>query len=395
MIYLLCLLLLAIFLTLEFWFRLRNRDRHKFIVVQDLKQLDDSFYLFENPKQMEDHPAYLKYGLGDKNFFDELQASHKLAHVSPVESRNVEGVNINIVSGERITKRTNTEKWVDEACDHWILLGGSTVLCLEVPDSMTSSSCLQAIVDRSSNRTVQVHNFGQAGFKAVKVNQLFPLFLSQYKTVTKVIIYFGVNDAGWIAGSNPSNRLIYLVDSALDLVSVVSRFVGFLTLRMRSRRVRKASTEYAKKTIKKFLDYKDYFEERDVQIDFILQPNVFCKSHPSKLELSMIEAAEPLRLAGVHAAYQTYLSLSEGLITSAVDAFSGLDHTIFLDWCHVGVEGNAIIAEKIWDIINDSLVSEDKTFASMNVMKNYRDIMLSSRNIFKNKDEIAYNYPLY
>ena len=260
---------------------------------------------------------------------------------------------------------------------------------------MTSCSCIQAIVDRSSNRTVQVHNFGQAGFKAVKVNQLFPMFLSQYETVTKVIIYFGVNDAGWIAGSRPSNRLIYLCDFVLDVLSVVSSFVAFLTLRMRSRRVRKVSTKYAQKTIKKFLDYKDYFDARQVQIDFILQPNVFCKSHPSKLELGLIESAEPLRIAGLHAAYDTYLTLSDALITPAIDAFAGLDQTIFIDWCHVGVEGNSIIAQKIWGIVNGFSVSENETFAAMNVMKNYRDIALSSRNIFKNKDEIAYNYPLY
>jgi len=393
--YLLCFLLFAVLLFLEIWFRFRIRDRYKFKVVKDSRQLDDSFYLFENSRQMENHPAYLKYELGDKNFFDELQASHKLVHVSPVASRNVESASINIVNGERTTKRPNPEKQVDEACDHWILLGGSTVLCLEVPDSMTSSSCIQAIVDRSSNRAVQVHNFGQAGFKASKVNQLFPLFLSQYKTVTNVIIYFGVNDAGWIAGSRPSNRLIYLGDLVLDVLSVVSRFVAFLTLKMRSRRVRKASTKYAKRTIKKFLDYKDYFETRQIQIDFILQPNVFCKSNPSKLELSLIKSAEPLRIAGLYAAYDTYLSLSDGLITPAIDTFSDLDQTIFIDWCHVGVEGNSIIGQKIWGIVNGFSVSEEKTCTAMNVMKNNRDIALRSRNIFKNKDEIAYNYPLY
>jgi hypothetical protein len=242
---------------------------------------------------------------------------------------------------------------------------------------------------------VQVHNFGQAGFKAVKVNHLFPLFLSKYGNVTNVIIYFGVNDAGWIAGSRASNRLIYLVDVVLDKLAIVSKFVAFLTLRMRSRRVRKASTKYAKKTIKKFLEYKDFFESKQVQIDFILQPNVFCKSNPSKLEQTLIESAEPLRIAGLHAAYETYLSLGDGLITPAIDAFSGLDQTIFIDWCHVGVEGNSIIAQKIWGIVNDSSFSENKTCAAITVMKNYKDKALRSRNIFKNKDELAYNYPLY
>ena len=195
MIFLLWLLVFAIALILELWFRFRIRGHNNYIVAKDSKQPDDSFYLFENPKQMENHPVYLKYCIGDKNFFDELQISHKLSHVSPVESRNVVGANINIVNGERTTWRPKPETLAVEASDHWILLGGSTVLCLEVPDSMTSTSCIQALVDRSSNKTVQVHNFGQAGFKAVKVNQLFPLFLSKYENVTNVIIYFGVKNS--------------------------------------------------------------------------------------------------------------------------------------------------------------------------------------------------------
>jgi hypothetical protein len=51
--------------------------------------------------------------------------------------------------------------------------------------------------------------------------------------------------------------------------------------------------------------------------------------------------------------------------------------------------------KKIWEVINDDVDSDIKTIAAMNVMKNHRDIVLRSRNIFKNKDEMAYNYPLY
>lgn len=150
-------------------------------------------------------------------------------------------------------------------------------MCLEVPDSMTWPSRLQEIVDKLSDKRIQVHNFGQAGFKAVKVESLFHLFLSRYTAVTRVIVFFGVNDAGWIAGSRPSNRLTYLVDGVLDLLSVVSKLVAFVSLKMRSRRVCKASKIYAAKTIRKFLEYKGYFEAMGVEINFILQPNVFVR----------------------------------------------------------------------------------------------------------------------
>lgn len=384
---------LAVGLFSEIWFRFRNRDFHILKVAKAERNLSESKYLFEDSEQMERHPAYSRHGLGDRSFYDELQASHKKVSVSPLKIPDVVGSYINLLNGERITTSIGEKK--DKDVEHWILLGGSTALCLEVPDSMTWASCLQATSDKSVNCAIQVHNFGRAGFKAAKIDTLFPLFLSRYKTVTRIIVYFGVNDAGWIAGSRPNNRLIYLCDLVMDILSVVSRFVAFLNLRMRSRRVRRASTKYAKKTLRKFSEYKNYFETKGVEIDFILQPNVFCKSHPSKLELSLIESAEPLRIAGLHAAYDTYLSRGDGLITSAIDAFSGLDQTIFIDWCHVGVEGNSIIAQKIWGLINGFSVSEDESLAAINGMKNHRDIALRLRNIFKNKDEIAYNYPLY
>jgi hypothetical protein len=397
MTYRLWTLIFIVFLSLEMWFRLRNRVHHNLMSARGSGAMSESFYLFESAEQMRIHPAYSNYGLGDMSFFDELQASHQKVHVSPVESRNVTGLNINIVNGERITKNPNFEEKMgrSECNEHWILLGGSTVLCLEVPDSMTSSSHLQAIVDNSSNKTIQVHNFGQAGFKAVKIDQLFPLFLSRYTMVSRIIVYFGVNDAGWIAGSRSSNRLTYLCDAVLDVFSFFSKFVAFIALRMKSRRVCKASSEYAQKTLRKFFEYRDYFEARNVPIHFVLQPNVFCKARPSKFEISLIDSAEPLRIAGLHSAYKTYLDHGEGLITSAVGIFSEMEESIFLDWCHVGTKGNALIARKIWEVINDDVDSDIKTIAAMNIMKKYRDIVLRSRNIFKNKDEVAYNYPLY
>ena len=393
--YLLGFITLVVVTAPEIWFRFRNRGHHNLINTKSSKDLGESAYLFQNSEQMKRHPAYSKHGLGDSIFFDELQASIKRVQFNPSECLDVKGANINIVRGERITKRKELENGENDVDEHWILLGGSTVLCLEVPDSMTWSSCLQAISDTSSNKAIQVHNFGKAGLKAVKLNLLFPLFLERYPTVTKIIVYFGVNDAGWIAGSRPSNRLSSFGDGVLGLLSAVSKLVAFMHLRFRSRRVCKASIEYANKTVRKFLEYKDYFEAKRVQIDFILQPNVFCKNVPSRLELALIESADPLRIAGMHAAYDTYLSLGDGLIKSAVDAFSDTDESIFIDWCHVGVDGNLIIAKKIWSIVNEISDSDVKTASAMRVMRNHRNAALRSRNIFKNNGETAYNYPLY
>ena len=168
-----------------------------------------------------------------------------------------------------------------------------------------------------------------------------------------------------------------------------------MNLRLRARRVCKASTEYAKKTLRKFSEYATYFEAKQIKIDFILQPNVFCKIRPSNLELDLIKSAEPLRIAGMYAAYSTYLSYGGGLIKSAIDVFSEIDETVYIDWCHVGVAGNELIAKRIWNLTNQCLDSDIKTTNTLHVMKKYKGIALRSRNIFKNKDETAYNYPLY
>lgn len=386
-------IILVVGLISEIWFRFRNRDFHILKVAKAERNLSESKYLFEDFGQMERHPAYSRHGLSDRAFYDELQASHKKVNVSPLKIPDVVGSYINLLNGERVTTCIGEKR--DKDVEHWILTGGSTVLCLEVPDSMTWASCMQRIADRSSNKPIQVHNFGRAGLKSVKINAFFPLFLSRYTSLTRIIVYFGVNDAGWIAGNRPSSRLSYLIDGTLDSLSTVSKLVAFLNLRLRSRRVCKASTEYAKKTMRKFSEYAAYFEAKKIKIDFILQPNVFCKIRPSNLELDLIKSAEPLRIAGMHAAYDTYLSCGDGLITSAIDVFSEIDETIYIDWCHVGVAGNELIAKRIWNITNQCLGSDVKTTTALRLMKNNKDTALRSRNIFKNKDETVYNYPLY
>ncbi len=387
-------MVLVVGLISEIWFRFRNHDFHNLKVAKAERNLSESKYLFEDSEQMERHPAYSRHGLGDRAFYDELQLVFKtVAYASPLKVPDVDGAYFNIVNGERVTTCIVEKK--DKDVEHWILIGGSTTLCLEVPDSMTWASCMQRIADGSSNKSIQVHNFGRAGLKSVKINAFFPLFLSRYTSLTRIIVYFGVNDAGWIAGSRPSSRLTYLFDRTLDSLSTVSKLVAFLNLRLRARRVCKASTEYAKKTLRKFSEYATYFEAKQIKIDFILQPNVFCKIRPSNLELDLIKSAEPLRIAGMYAAYSTYLSYGGGLIKSAIDVFSEIDETVYIDWCHVGVAGNELIAKRIWNLTNQCLDSDIKTTNTLHVMNNYKGIALRSRNIFKNKDETAYNYPLY
>ena len=208
-------MVLVVGLISEIWFRFRNHDFHNLKVAKAEINLSESKYLFEDSEQMERHPAYSRHGLGDRAFYDELQLVFKtVAYASPLKVPDVDGAYFNIVNGERITTCIVEKK--DKDVEHWILIGGSTTLCLEVPDSMTWASCMQRIADGSSNKSIQVHNFGRAGLKSVKINAFFPLFLSRYTSLTRIIVYFGVNDAGWIAGSRPSSRLTYLFDRTLD-----------------------------------------------------------------------------------------------------------------------------------------------------------------------------------
>ena len=384
---------------LEFWFRFLNHSNDKLNRSKTSKGLNVSSYLFESCSKMEAHPTYTNHGIANQSFFDEMQASVGKISSLPLEARNVIGDYINIDGGERLTKNSSPNNIENDSVilsnENWIALGGSTVLCLEVPDAFTWPSYLQATIDSSPKNGVRIHNFGQPGLKSAKINQLFPLFLNRYTEVTQIVVYFGVNDAGWIAGSRPTSRLVYVIDFVLDGLSAVSKLFAFLTLRMRAQRVSRASADYANRTIKKFFDYHDYFNSKGIKIYFILQPNVFCKTRPSRLEIDLIESAEPLRITGLHAAYETYLSNGGGLIKPAVSTFSDTDETIFIDWCHVGVKGNSLIARRIWDILNDVPNSQVEINTAMSVMKSHKDTALKARRIFQNKDEMVYNYPLF
>lgn len=386
-------------IALEFWFRFCNRADRKSSKKGASKRLDASSYLFENFARMGSHPVFASCDFASQSFFDEMQTSVKNIDSLPLEARNIVGDYINISGGERLTTTSDSvflendsERFYNE---NWVTLGGSTVLCLEVPDAFTWPSCLQAIINSKSNNGIKVHNFGQPGLKSAKISRLFPLFLNRYVDVTKVVVFFGVNDAGWIAGSRPTRRLILVFDYLLEALSVISKLFAYFTLRVKARRVSRASTAYANKTIKKFCEYHNFFETRGIQTFFILQPNVFCKTKPSNLEIDLINSAEPLRVVGLHAAYDAYLSDGSGLVKSAISTFSDIDETVYIDWCHVGANGNSLIAKQVWRILNGDLDSQIKTSNAMGIMKNHKDTFLKVRNIFKNKDEMAYNYPLF
>ena len=351
---------------------------------------DHTTYLFKSARDLIANSHYAEIVWANEIFYGEMQLSHEQSTASPIESRNFAGSYINIVNSERQTVSSISQNPKD-----WIMFGGSTVLCLEVNDSNTVSSCLQEIINSKTECNFQIHNYGQAGMKSKKIDHLFPLCFSRYPLASKVTVLFGVNDAGWIAGSNPSNMWQSLIDKGFDFVSKRLVLLDYLFLRLKSRRVCKASKTYAVSTLKKFRDFESTLKSRNIDCHFILQPNVFCKARPARSEFEFIHDADPLRIAGIHAAYMTYLSDGNDIVMSALNAFDHLEEAVFLDWCHVGVKGNQLIAKTIWSLVNGCNAGVEETNDALDLMLSNKRSALKLLRIAANKDEVPYNYPLY
>ena len=91
----------------------------------------------------------------------------------------------------------------------------------------------------------------------------------------------------------------------------------------------------------------------------------------------------------------TYLSDGNDIVMSALNAFDHLEEAVFLDWCHVGVKGNQLIAKTIWSLVNGCNAGVEETNDALDLMLSNKRSALKLLRIAANKDEVPYNYPLY
>lgn len=333
---------------------------------------------------------YRSQNFNDEEFFRNMHECDHYLLTAPKYGANFESKYINIKDSERLSLKSS-----NPPSEHWLFLGGSTTFCLEVEDESTVSSCIQRSLNLDEDNLIQCHNLAWPGLKVSKIKDFLDRGLISYPDTKKVIVLFGVNDAGWISGAAPKNKFQSIISRLLLPLSSSIRLADYLNRRIQIGRVRRYSRIYALSTIRILREIQLSLNQRSIESYFLLQPNLICKANVSADELRILRSINPVRAAGLYVAYRTYLKEGEGVVSCITESFDKFVEPLYLDWCHVGIKGNQLLSESILTVIKMNSSNGLLNEFSLQLMKSRSADLMKLHNIGKNRDEVPYNYPLY
>lgn len=255
------------------------------------------------------------------------------------------------------------------------VLGGSTVWGTGASDDKTIPSFLQ----QALGGDYDVYNFGETGYVATQeLNQLLRR-LADGDIPDYVIFYDGNNDgyAGAYspavprdpqnirqqaaAGEQAGNNLLYRV---LHEWIEPSNY-GKLLWRLQEPRVRHWDKRIADGTTRRAKQVVGYYEAHVRQVQalakeygfkayFFWQANMFNpRRKPVAYEEDILKSATPVFIETQRQVYYEAKRTFEGREPDGIyflaDLFNDVEEPVFLDWSHTSMEGNKIVADKIFD----------------------------------------------
>ena len=233
-----------------------------------------------------------------------------------------------------------------------ILLGGSTVLCEEVPDRLTNASFLQRFLNEAK-RNIQVINYGASGATSIdRVRMLMEL--SDASDGDFVVIYYGDNDSGWIdhQSGRPTQQLTWTSVRALKALSEFDlETARWLYGELSPYSFRKFSRAAVTDTIDSLNAAREYCQSKGAHMVAILQPNLYTLRTKSQYERQLEKRFSIDMRNLVLDAYRRYEEWVKETpyAVSATHIFNNAAAPVFLDWAHVNARGNEIIAKFIFE----------------------------------------------
>tara|TARA_B100000787_G_C16161887_1_gene281809 strand:- start:112 stop:1362 length:1251 start_codon:yes stop_codon:yes gene_type:complete len=280
-----------------------------------------------------------------------------------VKPRNFEGKWINVRNNRRVT--------INEPGNYLrkiYLFGGSTVYNAEVPDALTIASQLASL--GANDFSYKVVNMGATSIHSA---QQFGRLKSEIKLKDGdvVIFYDGVNDVmqrivyenseGYMVGKpNKESFWIKQLRSKSDNSSILHIFHSKIisnTKETSSTLIKTSIEDY----IKTLITANKYVEAQGAYFYHFLQPTLFTKKNLNKYEQMLLAKGPPFVPAQVILDFtKAYPIISNRLDSvifsySLIGAFDDLVESPYLDFCHVTHVGNKVIAENIWNSINEEL----------------------------------------
>jgi lysophospholipase L1-like esterase len=242
------------------------------------------------------------------------------------------------------------------------VLGGSTTFCAETPNNLTYSSILQAKINVQF-KSVRVLNYGFSGATLPKLVERVES--SSVNSQDLIVAYIGINEA--------AHLMITERKKILGPFKWLPRFDELVTVLSRKSLV----LEWLKNTtidqkweifdegifeVERSLDRLiEFSEKRGVFLLLVLQPNLFTKKMYSKYEHELLNHTSTEFKNCINISYDKLEKLffskkSPKLVfRTAVSLMDKFEISPFLDTFHVNDEGNAAIADFIFDSLQNQM----------------------------------------
>ena len=270
-----------------------------------------------------------------------------------------DGLYINIEDGRRVTTGSTGRRE-----NRILVFGGSTILCGELPDSMTVTSNLQKLVIEG-DLEFDVLNYGISG---LRIENQFKILetVKDLNSNDVVVFYDGINDLNRIfeeglerrANKTPL-RQFNKIAKEIEERSLLFRDFS-ITNHLDGLRVgqdyldNEVSQQISDNWIKFDVITRKYVESKGAKFVHILQPNW----------LTVENGTEAVKLKGkdmkvIQTAFEESAT-PETKIKDLTKIFDDLTKTPFLDWAHIDEVGTAKVAEEMFAVLEPLLKEQSK-----------------------------------
>lgn len=262
---------------------------------------------------------------------------------------------INLIDGFRVTKDTPPMR---AKTIH--MYGGSTILCIEVPDDKTISSYLQQEI-RRVGLPYGVFNRGVSG--ATVHGNLGYLVQDEICYGDIVIVFFGINDAKITTYPLRARGFFLVIPLWVPLISSVKKLVRlrlldwlwYTTVTLDVVELEKYAAKRSRLARESISEIRRLAEMRGASFMAVLQPHIWSKCQTSR-EKSLglrVDRNIPKVLEVTYRKYLSDFSEIPGFHTF-VDVFNQVETDTFVDWAHTNAFGNEIIAKHFMSIVAKS-----------------------------------------
>ena len=336
--------LLILFLVTEFYLRLITKSQLSGTGVKNRKE-SARFDSFEAIESIQPHKnaAYLTPEFWQEMQFFTNKGSAKKTRTldgrTIIDAKDFDGKYISVSGGMRTTTDAP-----DNPTGRVLLLGGSTVYCFEVPDSLTIASYLQRFLN-SKGFTLQVLNLGVSGVTVInRIEKL--LSMDSLTNKDTVVLLFGDNDAGW---QNYHAQESFLLKMLRNLRKY-SRLLAWVYFELSTSKRAKTGSSTARETTDRLKKLSVHLDLVGIRHKFVVQPNIYTKKNLNEYESEIVQRFGAEFSQIIRSGYSVYEKLQSDPFASATNLMDGTSASVYLDWGHVNASGNELIAKFVSEL---------------------------------------------